>query len=53
VTMLIEVAIAVLLLLGSALTFAELLDLDAPARARAKRARPSLRQGSRQLKKAA
>jgi hypothetical protein len=52
VTILIEVAIALLLLLGSALTFKELLDLDTPARA-TKRVRPTLRQASRPLKKVA
>ena len=53
VTILIEIALAALLVLGSALTFKEILDLDAPARPAAKRARPTLRQASRALKKAA
>ena len=53
VTILIEVALALLLLLGSALTFKELLDLDGMARATAKRTRPTIRRSSQPLKKAA
>jgi heme O synthase-like polyprenyltransferase len=53
VTILIEVALAALLLLGSALIFNEILDLDAPAQVTSRRTRPTPRQGSRSLKKAA
>jgi hypothetical protein len=53
VTTLIEAAVAVLLLLGSALIFKEILDLDAEAPRAAKRVRPALRRHSGPLKKAA
>jgi hypothetical protein len=53
VTTLIEAAVAALLVLGSALIFKEILDLDAETPRAAKPVRPTLRRNSRPLKKAA